>query len=244
MKIVSLVPSLTELLIDIGLEKEVVGRTRFCVHPKEKIEQIPIIGGTKNPNIEKIKQIQPDFVVANKEENRKEDIEAIRAFSKLIVTDISSITDALLAINELGEKLGKRDASHALVNEIGMLLIETPKPEPLKAAYLIWKNPLMTVGYDTYIHDVMNHWALENVFGDQTRYPEITIEDLQQKNPDVVLLSSEPYPFSDKHIDEFQGQLPESRIMLVNGEWFSWYGSRMKPAFEALNKWRETLNSK
>ncbi len=242
MKIVSLVPSLTELLIDIGLEKEVVGRTRFCVHPKKIIEQIPIIGGTKSPNIEKIKQIQPDFVVANKEENRKEDIEAIRAFSKVIVTDISSITDALLGINELGEKLGKRDASHALVNEIGMILIETPKPEPLKAAYLIWKNPLMTVGHDTYIHDVMNHWGLENVFGDQTRYPEITIENLKQENPDVVLLSSEPYPFSDKHIDEFQSQLPDSRIILVNGEWFSWYGSRMKPAFEALNTWRETLD--
>lgn len=244
MKIVSLVPSLTELLIDIGLTKELAGRTRFCVHPKEIIEQIPIIGGTKNPNIQKIKQIQPDFVVANKEENRKEDIEAIRGFSKVLVTDISSITDALLAINELGEKLGKRDTSHTLVNEIGMLLIETPKPDPLTTAYLIWKNPIMTVGYDTYIHDVMNHWALENVFGALKRYPEITIDDLKQKSPDVVLLSSEPYPFSDKHMDEFKKHLPNSRIILINGEWFSWYGSRMKPAFDALNTWRTSLNIK
>lgn len=240
-RIVSLVPSLTELLFDLGLQDQIRGRTRFCIHPKEKVNKIPIIGGTKNPRLPDIVEMKPDFILANKEENRKEDIEVLSSYAKVRVSEISSVEDALLEINTLGNMLGAPEEAHALIKDLAALLDNRPEVEPLSVAYLIWKDPWMSIGHDTYIHDVLQRWQLTNVYGHSTRYPKTTVDELATKNPDVVLLSSEPYPFKEKHISEVRDACPAAKIKLVNGEWFSWYGSRMKPAFEWLNNWRPTL---
>ena len=240
-RIISLVPSLTELLIDLNLKKQLIGRTRFCLHPKKEVEDIEIIGGTKNPNIEKIVELDPDFILANKEENRKKDIDELSKFANVQVTVIDSVNDALIAIHELGHLLERDVEAAKLITDINEALNAKPEPPVLRAVYLIWKNPWMTVGRGTYIHDVMQLYSLENVFGDQRRYPKTTLEEIQRLNPDLILLSSEPYPFKEKQKEEIQGHFPSAKVELVNGEWFSWYGSRMKGSFEWLNEWRQKL---
>lgn len=240
-KIISLVPSLTELLVDLGLRSNLVGRTRFCIHPEEIVEEIPIVGGTKNPDLEKIIEIQPDFILTNKEENRREDIELLHKYSDVRVTDISTMQDAILEITRLGQILNVQDISQNIVSEIQQMLDNKPEAKPKSVAYFIWKDPWMTIGNDTYIHDVLNTYQLQNVYGSQTRYPTTNLKKLSQKNPDLILLSSEPYPFKEKHLQEIQGYCPNSNIQLVNGEWFSWYGSRMIKSCKWLNNWREMI---
>lgn len=240
-RIISLVPSLTELLIDLELKDQLVGRTRFCVHPQKEVENIKIIGGTKNPRLKKIIELNSDLIIANKEENRKEDIEELSKYTKVHVTEIDTIQDALLEISSLGKLLGVNEVAQQLVTDITDLLAKKPEVRPLSAAYFIWKDPWMTIGNDTYIHNVMQEYQLKNVFGDQTRYPKTSLNNLSSKNPDLILLSSEPYPFKEKHIKEVREACPISKIELINGEWFSWYGSRMIKAFERLNNWRSKI---
>lgn len=240
-RIISLVPSLTELLFDLSLEDQLIGRTRFCIHPEEKVDNVEIIGGTKNPRLEKIVEMNPDFILANKEENRKEDIEVLKAYANVMVTDISTIEDALLEISSIGLVLGVREEARQIIQQATQLLSEKPSETPISTAYLIWKDPWMTIGADTYIHDVLKTYGLQNVFIDQERYPKITLDKLSAKRPELILLSSEPYPFKEKHLEEIQKACPYSRVKLVNGEWFSWYGSRMLSSFEALNEWRKAI---
>ena len=237
-RIVSLVPSLTELLIDLGLEKEVIGRTRFCIHPSSKIDDIPIIGGTKNPNIAKIRKLKPDFVLANLEENRKEDVEELQKFTQVEVTNINTISEALDTISDLGKKFGKEEKSISLVSKIKKVISQKPEPKLVRTAYFIWRNPWMVAANYTYINDVMQEYGLLNVFSDHTRYPEINLHQLQKKSPELILLSSEPYPFKQKHIIEIQSVCPNCHIELIDGEWFSWYGSRMLSSFTNLHHWR------
>lgn len=240
-RIVSLVPSLTELLVDLGVTDSLKGRTRFCIHPKNEIESIEIIGGTKNPNIDKIRALKPDLVIANKEEDIKTDVEAIQEFSDVLVTDISTIEDALFAIHYIAEKLDRMKEAEPLIRNVLSELDSISEFTPIQTAYFIWKEPWMSVGNDTYIHDVMATFGLENVLGDQTRYPSITINQLKEADPELILLSSEPFPFKEKHITELREYLPDSKIQLIDGEWFSWYGSRMLPSFKNLSKWRSGL---
>ncbi|MDZ7772981.1 MAG: helical backbone metal receptor [Balneolaceae bacterium] len=240
-RIVSLVPSLTELLFDLGAGDRLVGRTRFCVHPKEKVEQVPIIGGTKNPRVDDILELEPDYVVANREENRREDVERLQEAVHVRVTRIATIEEALLAIHEVGGDLGCGESARELTGGISEALEERPDEPDLRTAYCIWKDPWMTVGGDTYIHDVLTHWGLRNVFGSQTRYPRFEPEKLARRHPELVLLSSEPYPFKEKHLQAVEQHVPDARVLLVEGEWFSWYGSRMKHAFRRLNVWRKAI---
>ena len=240
-RIVSLVPSLTELLVDLGLKKQLVGRTRFCVHPKNEVDDIPIVGGTKNPRLDKIRDANPDYIVANKEENKREHINELRQEFEVNLTDIATIEDALITIHELGKELGAEDESEKLIRQINEVLDDIPEEPPLRTAYLIWKDPYMTVGKDTYIHNVMKHWKLENVFGDETRYPKVSFYDITEKDPELILLSSEPYPFKEKHLAEFEEAFPNTRILLTEGEWFSWYGSHMLHSFKRLNIWRKAI---
>ncbi len=241
-RIVSLVPSLTELLVDLGITDSLKGRTRFCIHPKKEIESIEIIGGTKNPNIDKIRTIKPDLVIANKEENIKSDVEAIQEFSEVLVTDISTIEDALFAIHFIADKLERMNKAEPLIRNILSELDFANEFTPIETGYFIWKDPWMSVGNDTYIHDVMETFGLLNVFGDQSRYPSITMDLLKDANPALILLSSEPFPFKEKHITEIRAYLPDSKIQLIDGEWFSWYGSRMLPSFKNLRDWRVGLS--
>lgn len=240
--IVSLVPSLTELLFDLGLGEQVTGRTRFCIHPEESVKRIPIIGGTKNPRIDKIKQINPDLVIASKEENRKEDIEELETTSEILLTDIGSIEDALIAVYEIGERCGRVDKAEKLTDEIRGVLDEIPDEPVQTVAYMIWREPWMTVGGDTYIHSVLKNWNLENLYRGEKRYPKTTLRELNRKRPELILLSSEPYPFKEDHMKEVEEMCPASRVLMVDGEWFSWYGSRMLPSFRKLNVFRKAIS--
>jgi ABC-type Fe3+-hydroxamate transport system substrate-binding protein len=228
-KILSLVPSQTELLFDLGLNDEVIGITKFCVHPQQWFKTKTRIGGTKNINIEKIKSLQPDLVIANKEENVKEQIEALEKFTTVYVSDVLNIDDAKNMIIEIGKLVNKNAEARLLVDEIErkFLQLKNVNQQKLPAAYLIWNDPYMTIGGDTFINDMMQHCGFKNIFEDQLRYPEINIEQLQELNCKFLLLSSEPYPFKKKHIEALQPSLPAAKILLVDGEMFSWYGSRL-----------------
>ncbi|WP_288435116.1 helical backbone metal receptor [uncultured Chryseobacterium sp.] len=226
MKIVSLVPSITEALFDLGLtENEVVGRTKFCIHPRDKIKNVAVIGGTKNINIEKIKALQPDLILANKEENVKDQVEALMNDCKVTVTNVETIEDNYYLLKNLGKLLGKEDKAQLFNLKIYEVLNQAKLDTPVKAAYLIWNNPYMTIGSDTFIHKILSEIGFENVFRDKTRYPQISTEDLAAA--DVIMLSSEPFPFKEKHVEELRAFYPDKKIMIVDGEAFSWYGTHI-----------------
>lgn len=203
---------------------------------------MPIVGGTKNPNLDKIFDIKPDLVITNREENRREDVEELSVSLDVMVTDINTIEDALLAIYDIGERCGAADEAERMINKIRAEMDSVPDEPQQSVAYLIWREPWMTVGGDTYIHSVLTHWNLKNVYGDQNRYPTISLKDLQAKSPDLILLSSEPFPFKEKHREEIETVLPNTRVLMVDGEWFSWYGSRMITAFRRINKFRKAIS--
>lgn len=226
MKIVSLVPSITEALFDLGLtENEIVGRTKFCIHPKDKVKSITTIGGTKNINIDKVKALQPDLILANKEENVREQVEALMNDFKVTVTNIETIEDNYYLLKNLGKLLGKEERAQLFNLKIYEILNQAKLDTPVKAAYLIWKNPYMTIGSDTFIHRILTEIGFENIFKNQTRYPQIEVEDLA--DADVIMLSSEPFPFKEKHIEELKAFYPDKKIMIVDGEAFSWYGTHI-----------------
>ena len=174
--IVSLVPSLTELLFDLGLEDRIAGRTRFCIRPKGRVEQIPVVGGTKNPNTHKITSIGPDLIIANREENRKEDVDLLKEDFDVHLTEINTINEALFTIHDIGWKCGAGEKAKKLIREIQERMEKVPDVKSMSAAYMIWRDPWMTVGGDTYIHSVMEHWKLENIFADKIRYLKKSLE--------------------------------------------------------------------
>lgn len=226
MKVVSLVPSITEALFDLGLtENEVIGRTKFCIHPKNSVKNVPVIGGTKNINIEKIKALQPDLILANKEENVKEQVEALMDDFKVIVSNVENIEDNYYLLKNLGKIFNKEDKAQLFNLKIYDVLHQSKINQKVKIAYLIWKNPYMTIGSDTFIHKILEEIGFENVFKDKKRYPQIETEDLD--NADIIMLSSEPFPFKEKHIKELKAFYPDKKIMIVDGEAFSWYGTHI-----------------
>lgn len=240
MRIVSLVPSITETLFDFGLTAdEVVGRTKFCIHPANSVKNVAIIGGTKNLNIEKIKSLNPDLIIANKEENEKLQVEELMTDFKVWVTDVSTIEDNHQFISDLGTLLNKKELAQSLNERIAHIFTIKKNPLPQKVAYLIWKNPYMTVGNDTFINEVLENIGGENLFKDRKRYPEVTVEEL--KNADQVFLSSEPFPFQQKHIDELQKELPDKQMILVDGEAFSWFGTHLLQVEDYLRELSKKL---
>jgi ABC-type Fe3+-hydroxamate transport system substrate-binding protein len=227
-RIVSLVPSQTELLHYLGLEEETVGITRFCLHPKEWFRSKQKIGGTKTINIAAIKKLQPDLIIANKEENVQQQVEELAAEFNVLVTDVNSVEDALQMMEQIGQLTGKKSKATELIKKITTEFSTITAPETIiKTAYLIWNKPYMSIGGDTFISNILQTCGLQNIFAHAKRYPEITVEQLKAANCQLLLLSTEPYPFKQKHIDELQQQLPNAKIILVDGEMFSWYGSRM-----------------
>jgi ABC-type Fe3+-hydroxamate transport system substrate-binding protein len=236
-RIISLVPSQTELLYDLGLRDEVVGITKFCIHPQEWFRSKTRIGGTKKYDFDKIKALAPDLIIGNKEENEKDQIEELMKHYNVWMSDIYTLKDAYDMITRIGTLLGKKEESVNLKLKIESsfqnLQPSTSNIQHSKTAYFIWRNPYMVAGHDTFINEMLNVCGLENVFTDKdSRYPEITNEELIAANPQLILLSSEPYPFKEKHIAEIQEILPESKIFIVDGEIFSWYGSRLLKAPE------------
>lgn len=230
-KIISLVPSLTELLSYFNLDNKVIGITKFCVHPQQWFTTKTRVGGTKNINISLIKNLQPDLIIANKEENVKEQIEELAKHFDVWLTDVNTLDDALMMIKDVGELTYKTTEAATLITGIKNNFSELKiTHHNLQTCYLIWKDPYMTIGGDTYINDMMKHAGLQNIFENKLRYPEISLQQLQLSNCQLILLSSEPYPFKQKHVDEIQQMLPGKKIILVDGEMFSWYGSRLLKA--------------
>lgn len=226
MKVISLVPSITETLFDLGLTSDdIIGRTKFCIHPKELVNDVAIIGGTKNINIEKIKALKPHLIIANKEENVKEQVEELMNDFKVLVTNVETLEDNYYLIKQLGHTFGREEKAQ-FFNLKTYEAFDIPKAEnKLKVAYLIWKDPYMTVGGDTFISRILEELGFENLFKNQKRYPEVRLEEL--KKADLIFLSSEPFPFKEKHIAEIQNICVDQKIMIVDGEAFSWYGSHL-----------------
>jgi len=237
-RIVSIVPSQTELLFDLGLDEEVVGITKFCIHPIEKFASKTKIGGTKKLLIEKISDLKPDLIIGNKEENTKEEVELLMQEFPVWMSDIYNLEDAIKTITQIGE-LVNREPEAAYLNHlinVGFTDLQTLAVEKninQTLAYLIWKDPYMFAGRNTFIDDILRKIGLQNVI-QQSRYPELNISQLQTLNPKLIFLSSEPYPFKQKHIDEIQSPFPNAKVMLVDGEMFSWYGSRLVKAVNYL----------
>jgi ABC-type Fe3+-hydroxamate transport system substrate-binding protein len=236
-RIVSLVPSQTELLFDLGLEEEVVGITKFCIHPNHWFQTKTRVGGTKNIHIDKVRALQPDLIIGNKEENTKEDIEALSEIAPVWMSDIYTLEDALSMIGSVGDLTNKADQANTIVTKIKQGFNEfNLSVKSSKVVYLIWKNPFMVAAKQTFIDDILNRIGFENFFTEE-RYPKWDLS--REEKPPFIFLSSEPYPFNEQDIKDLQQKFPESQVKLVDGEYFSWYGSRL---IKAIPYFRELLN--
>jgi len=235
-RIISLVPSQTELLYDLGLEAEVAGITKFCVHPERWFRSKMRIGGTKNVHMDRIAALQPDLILANREENMQEQVMLLAESYPVWVSDVRTVAQAVEMIRQVGMLTGREAKAAALAREIeaGFSALRQAAGPQKRVAYLIWRNPWMSIGRDTFIHDVLGHLGWENVFADRERYPSFTADELAARRPELVLLSSEPFPFGEKHVAELREMVPGAEIRLADGEMFSWYGSRMAAAVSYL----------
>jgi ABC-type Fe3+-hydroxamate transport system substrate-binding protein len=233
-RIISLVPSQTELLFDLGLEAEVAGITKFCVHPDSWHRTKMRVGGTKKIDMRRIEKISPDLIIANKEENNQDEIESLAQRFPVWISDIKTLDDALVMIRTIGKMIGKTPESEKMVHEIRTgfetLINDIIHSKKKEAIYLIWRNPFMLAGSDTFIHDMMNKCGLVNALPHLKRYPQITQEEMAASGAEFILLSSEPFPFTKQHADELKQQFGVAKILLVDGEMFSWYGSRLLQA--------------
>jgi ABC-type Fe3+-hydroxamate transport system substrate-binding protein len=242
-RIISLVPSQTELLYSLGLDEEIVGQTKFCIHPKEKHQTKTIVGGTKNIDFETIAILKPDLIIGNKEENDQKQMEYLMQHYQVWMSDINNLNEAYEMIDSLGKITGKLAAADQIIYQIKYVFKDLENYllkliNYKKCAYFIWRKPFMVAGNNTFINYILEYLKFENVFLNETeRYPATNAVILAEKNPEIVFLSSEPYPFKQKHIDEIQHILPNAKILLVDGEMFSWYGSRLiksAPYFKRL----------
>lgn len=245
-RIVSLVPSQTELLVDLGLEKSIVGITKFCVHPYYLKPTKTIVGGTKNIHIDKIKQLQPDIILCNKEENTKEIVEACRAIAPTHVSDIYVIDDALELIEQYGVLFKCQTESAKISAKIKFKLHDfkayIKDKETLKVAYFIWRNPWMVAGNNTFINYLLELNKYDNIYKNIPRYPEIELKKIRVSgDPDLVFLSSEPYPFKEEHAFEIGRHTHHAKTVFVDGEFFSWYGSRLTKAFDYFKTLRDNI---
>ena len=244
-RIISLMPSQTELLFDLGLDDRIAGLTRFCIHPAEKVALKEKIGGTKNFNIEKIKSLNPDLIIGNKEENYEEGVNELRKHFPVWMSDIVTINEAYDMIKAIGMLTNKEVNADDLLNEIRdgftQLKNNAQSHRELSAAYFIWRKPYMIAASGTFIHNMMEALGVRNVFENMSRYPEMSTEQIAAARPDLIFLSTEPYAFSEMHFGEFQEMCPTAKVMMVDGELFSWYGSRMRLAIRYFEKVKEEI---
>ncbi|MDB5267828.1 MAG: cobalamin-binding protein [Hymenobacter sp.] len=241
-RIVSLVPSQTELLFDLGLGEKVVGATKFCIYPAEARTTATVIGGTKNFDFDKIAALKPDLIIGNKEENYQAGIEKLAAKYPVWLSDISNLTEALDMIRRVGFIVGAKEKAAALAGDVdaSFAALETSAvaEAPISAAYFIWRKPYMVAATGTFIDDMLRRAGFANAFAPQARYPEINAGQLAAAAPQRILLSSEPYPFAAKHLAEFQQICPAAKIEIIDGELFSWYGSRLLKSAAYFSKLR------
>ncbi len=243
-RIISLVPSQTELLFDLGLGDRVVGVTKFCIYPPTARRSASVIGGTKNFDFAKIKATQPDLIIGNKEENYQEGIAQLEPHFPVWLSDITTLPEALDMIRRVGDLTGKAHLAEPLATEIKQsfdrLRLAAGQRPPL-AAYFIWRKPYMVAASGTFIDDMLRRAGFRNAFAGLGRYPEVTPEQLAEAAPEHIFLSSEPYPFGEKHRIDFQELCPAANVQVVDGELFSWYGSRLRLSAEYFQRLRTGL---
>jgi ABC-type Fe3+-hydroxamate transport system substrate-binding protein len=229
-RIVSLVPSQTELLYDLGLGDRVVGITKFCVHPESWFRTKTRVGGTKKVNFEAIAALNPDLIIGNKEENAETDIKALSELYPVWMSDITTFSDALEMMESIGKITQTESEANQLIQEIEFNFSQLkPFLTHKKVHYFIWEKPVMLAGKSTFIDELLHKIGFKNCVQSE-RYPEFTDEQLIALKPDFIFLSSEPYPYKEKHIKRYENLFPTAQVVLVDGEYFSWYGSRLKIA--------------
>lgn len=245
-RIISLVPSQTELLCDLGLEDNIVGVTKFCVHPKHLKKAKTIVGGTKQVKTAVVRSLNPDIILCNKEENSLEILQQMEQIAPVHMSDIFTLNDSFDLIKAYGKIFNCEIKASKIVNSIQFNLKEfrefiSNKPE-LRVAYFIWREPWMVAAQKTFIHHLLEINKFKNIYSDLERYPEVDIKEMCfKKQPELILLSSEPFPFKEKHIKEFNPFIKDSKVILVDGEYFSWYGSRLIKAFQYFKNLRISL---
>lgn len=235
-RIISLVPSQTELLFELGLDAEIIGLTKFCIHPERKFKEKTKIGGTKKLNLDLIRSLQPDLIIGNKEENEQEQVEILMSEFPVWMSDIYDLEDAKKTISDIGSLVDRAPEAAYLnhlitagFNDLQTLAVENHLDK--RVAYLIWRDPYMLAGRNTFINHILALNGLNNVVKED-RYPEMDLEQLALLKPELIFLSSEPYPFKERHLEEIRLAIPEAQVMLVDGEMFSWYGSRLVKAVQ------------
>ena len=229
-RIVSLVPSQTELLADLELNDEVVGITNFCIYPPNWFRKKKRVGGTKNFNLSKIRLLNPDLIIANKEENSQSKLEILMKDYPVWISDVRDLNSAFDMICNIGKIVQRESLAMEIKNKINQSLNNNfNQPKTIKkVAYLIWNNPLMTINQDTFINEMLSINGWVNCFNSHfSRYPKITMQELNKASPDFIFLSSEPFPFNSRHLEKFKEEIPSAKTVLVNGEYFSWYGSKL-----------------
>jgi ABC-type Fe3+-hydroxamate transport system substrate-binding protein len=241
-RIVSLVPSITELLYELDLGDRVAGLTRFCERPEHWREAKTIVGGTKTVDADRVAELDADLVIANREENEKADVQALSEQAPVYVTDVKTVPGAVAMIRAVGRLTDRADRAAEIARAIQGRFDALPSPAPIPTAYLIWRDPYMAAGGDTFIHDVMQRGGFENVFAESDRYPEVTVDDLAASGAQLVLCSSEPFPFHQK--ERFTADLRASldaHVEIADGQLFSWYGSRLLDTPQYLGSLRERV---
>lgn len=240
-RIISLVPSQSELLWDLGLREEIIGITKFCIHPKSLFETCSKVGGTKIVNIEFIRSLKPDLIIGNKEENEKHQIELLQQEFPVWMSDIYTLDDSIEMIESLGILLDKKTEANAIAKNIKQSFTQL-KTLNKTVLYLIWNKPYMAAGKANFIGAMLHEIGLKNVIvEEESRYPELSLEQIKVLNPELIFLSTEPFPFNDIHVNEFKKMLPNSQLFLVDGEPFSWYGSRLLKSVEYFNELLERI---
>lgn len=243
-RIISLVPSQTELLFDLGLNEEIIGITKFCHHPSVKFKSTTKVGGTKTLNIQKIRNLKPDLIIGNKEENQQQDIELLMQEFPVWMSDIYKLDDALTMIKQIGGLVKKQAEADLICNEIDInfksLLTGIDESQLKSVAYFIWHQPDMLAGKNTFIDEMMIYCGCKNII-DLSRYPGLNKQELKELQPELVFLSSEPYPFAEKHMAYFKNIWPSAKVELVDGEMFSWYGSRLLKSTSYFEKLKSKL---
>ena len=245
-RIVSLVPSQTELLIDLGLENYIVGVTKFCVHPLYIRNVKQVVGGTKNIKIDKIKELKPDIILCNKEENTKEIVRACEQIAQTHVSNIYTLEDLRHLVLLYGRLFSCRIEAKRIIEKLDFKVDDFKKfisaKTKSKVAYFIWRNPWMAIGGNNFINHLLKLNNFENIYSNKPRYPEIELRKIRlEGDPEIVLLSSEPYPFKEEHAFEIGRHTDHAKTVFVDGEMFSWYGSRMLKAFDYFKKLHNSI---
>lgn len=243
-RIVCLIPSTTELLCELGLADAIVGITAYCIEPRDVVRTKRKVGGEKNPDLDAIRALAPDLVIANVEENLRDHVETLRAWNVPVwVTYPRTVLDTIAFVRETGAVTGTEARAGALADELASLYEATRAATAARPAvpvfYPIWRDPYMTIGRDTYIHDVLATVGARNVFGDRERYPTVTLEEMAARSPAVIVLPDEPFRFRRAHVKDFEAfpdvpAVRDGRIHLMDGKIFCWHGPRLAEALKTL----------